>query len=57
MNSYKGQPSLQALRNNRLEAQASIPSGKSGASRGKSVDEMTDQEYWDYLDRQDARKK
>ncbi|WP_394780601.1 hypothetical protein [Undibacterium sp.] len=44
-------------RNARLEAQASIPSGKSGGGRGKSVDQMTDAEYWAYLDRQDKKGK
>ena len=44
-------------RNARLEAQSSIPSGKSGGSRGKSVDQMTDAEYWAYLDRQEKKGK
>lgn len=44
-------------RNARLEAQASIPYGKSGGGRGKSVDQMTDAEYWAYLDRQEKKGK
>ena len=50
---YKKPNPVQQQRTQRLESQAAIPSGRSGQSRGKSVDEMTPAELWAYLDKQD----
>lgn len=57
LDAYKAPSAAQTQRNNRLEAQASIPSGRTAsANRGKSVDEMTDAEFWAHLDKQEAKK-
>lgn len=45
-------------RTQRLNAASAIPTGRSGASaRQKSVDEMTPEEYWRYLDELDRQKR
>jgi hypothetical protein len=54
---YRTPQQQDTQRNNRLAAQASIPSGRFGSGRGKPADEMTDAEYWAYLDRQDKKGK
>lgn len=41
----------QDLRNNRLASAAAIPSGRSQSARAKNEDQMTDKEYWAYLNR------
>lgn len=38
-----------------LEAAAALPSGRRPAPRAKPVDEMTEAEYWRYLDAQEAQ--
>ncbi len=43
-------------RNQRMSAAAAIPSGRASGIRQKSVDEMTPQEYWRYLDELDRSK-
>lgn len=45
-------------RTQRLNAASAIPTGRSGASaRQKSVDDMTPEEYWRYLDELDRQKR
>jgi hypothetical protein len=45
-------------RNQRLSSAAAIPSGRTGSSvRTKSVEDMTPQEYWRYLDEVDRQKR
>ena len=54
---YQGPTTAQSQRTQRLESQASIPSGRTaGSNRGKAVDDMTDAEYWAHLDKQDHKK-
>lgn len=58
LDTYKTPSAAATQRNKRLESQAGIPSGRTGSSsKGKSVDDMNEQEYWAYLDKQDAVKR
>jgi hypothetical protein len=50
--------STTSQRTQRLSSAAAIPTGRSGAqSRQKSVEDMTDAEYWAYLDKLDSQKR
>lgn len=50
--------SVTSQRTQRLSAAAAIPSGRSGSqARGKSVDDMSPEEYWRYLDEIDRKKR
>ena len=50
--------SVTSQRTQRLSAAAAIPSGRSGSqTRGKSVDDMSPEEYWRYLDEVDRKKR
>jgi hypothetical protein len=57
LDTFKAPNPVLDQRNRRLESQAGIPSGRAGSSRGKSVDEMSDQEYWAHLDKLDKQGK
>ncbi len=50
--------SATSQRTQRLSSAAAIPSGRSGSqTRSKAVEEMTDAEYWRYLDEVDRKKR
>jgi len=52
--SFRNVPDLQTKR---LQSAAAIPSGRSGSSvRTKAIEDMTPQEYWQYLDQLDKQK-
>lgn len=53
LDTWKKPNAVKQERNQRLETQSSLPTGRSGQSRGKAIDEMTDAEYWAYLDKQE----
>lgn len=57
LDAFKAPNPVLDQRNRRLQSQAGIPSGRAGTRGGKSVDEMTDAEYWAYLDKQDKQGK
>jgi hypothetical protein len=57
LNAWKSAISPQDARTSRLQAQAAIPNGRTSRGMAKTLDQMTDAEYWAHLDREEQKGK